>query len=222
MLYANEGVRPSAVAMTPDKSVIWEVHASTQESQLYMSPTCPSGLAEAALYYAEVDRPQLPRLGRGGYEGGIVYELDGYAMKMTPFQTKVGVAGLSTVRANVTLHEGLERTAKTALPAISPYSYSAPELHLAILPSEPSEPWQQVVSVMDIAHGASPVTSEDMPSTWKKRHAVYVAAFRACGLDESAVFTDDNYRNLKVSPGALPWTSHITKFDVVATRQYEW
>lgn len=222
MMYQGEGIRPTPIPMTPDSSVLWQQYDATSESRLYRSDSCPAGLAEAVLYYANIDRPELPRLGQGGYRGGIVFELDGYALKMTPAETEVGVAGLSTIRANVALHHGLHETNKPAVPVISPYRYKAPELYAAVLPLGPAQPWERVVSVMDIAYGDQPASMDSMPSAYKKRNAVYAAAFRACGLDPSDVFTDDSYRNMKLAPGRLPFTVEVTKFDVVATRQYDW
>lgn len=213
------GVQPIFVPMTPDKTVAWHLlEVPTLGGDLYHASDAPGDLPEQVLAVAANKERAFvhPTVLQISDTHAVVADRElVYKVGFVPFPDQV--LGLSAVRANVALHEGLQRISQTTDKAspIGPHYYAAPRMHAVYMPHDTSS---RAVVVMSQEQGRIPNANEVPAPSEQAAH--YAAAVGACGLSGNKVYYDNFRKNLLISPDEQAGKLRIVKLDILAAEDY--
>ncbi len=206
--------------MTPDGSVMWDVHRVSNLEGVVIVPQNPS--AEAIDLLARLalrDPTALLKMGATGQNGRV--RLSGDVAVKTFFRNDAIASGLPALQANVALHAGLQRVGHP-----DGWHVTAPAILGAHLPEEKSAKPTWVMtrewgSFPDL-NAASDIIGTDgrIALDYVTRRTLYSDAVEACGHQARAfAFDDKGVENMMVRPSEIstrPPLSELVKFDVMA------
>jgi hypothetical protein len=228
MTYALEGVRAINVPMTPvcEQRIVWQRHDTTAGS-LYLSPDCPDGVANKVLAFAVRGCLGVSSEPIGSGSFGHVWAEDGVAYKRAWNLKTDEEFGLSCLKANLCLSEGLRRIDQAAAPERTvhgrAFEITGPSYHAVLVPAIKEDGTGMAASqtfAMSREDGEIAPVFADLPASIVREHR-YEQAVAEYGLNPSLIDWDDGahngfYKNLIIRPGSTPDMLSLVTIDAMA------